>query len=252
MEAGRIFVGTSGWHYGYWIGPFYPEGTPDAEMLSRYAARFGTVEINNSFYRLPSRDTFAAWKRGTPPGFLFAVKGSRYITHMKKLKDAEGALREFFSAAEGLGRKLGPVLFQLPPGWKADPERLGRFLDALPAGRRCAFEFRDPAWHVPEVYDLLRRRNAAFCAYELAGFRSPLEVTADFAYVRLHGPGRAAYQGRYGPRALDAWAGRLREWSRSLKAVYLYFDNDAKAHAAENAAGLRVRLGRTSFAGRRS
>ena len=207
-------------------------------MLSWYATRFDTVELNNTFYHLPTPAALAQWHDGTPPNFCFAVKGSRYLTHMRKLNEPKQGLSRFLPLIEHLGQKLGPILFQLPPRWKCNPERLERFLDALPQTHRYGFELRDPTWHVPEIYRLLERHNAAFCIYELAGVRSPLLVTADFTYVRLHGPGKA-YQGSYRPSALRAWAARIHEWRSSLKAVYFYFDNDQSGYAAKNALTLR-------------
>ena len=173
-----------------------------------------------------------------PTGFLFAAKGSRFITHMKKLKDPDTAIARYFERVERLGRKLGPIVFQTPPWWEIDQERLAAFLDALPSGHRYAFELRNPTWHTPDVYRLLRRHNAAFCIFEINGLHSPIELTADFTYVRLHGPG-AAYQGSYSAETLRAWSQRIREWERDLHAVYIYFDNDQAAYAAENALALK-------------
>jgi uncharacterized protein YecE (DUF72 family) len=207
-------------------------------MLSWYAARFDTVELNNTFYHLPTRTALAQWHDGTPPNFCFAVKGSRYLTHMRKLNEPKSGLNRFLPLIEHLGQKLGPILFQLPPRWKCNPDRLEGFLKTLPQTHRYGFELRDPSWHVPEIYCLLERHNAAFCIYELAGVRSPLLVTADFTYVRLHGPGKA-YQGSYRRSALRAWAARIDEWRSSLKAVYFYFDNDQAGYAAQNALTLR-------------
>jgi uncharacterized protein YecE (DUF72 family) len=211
-------------------------------MLAAYCRRFDTVELNNSFYRLPSAAAFGNWRRSTPEEFLFAVKASRYLTHMKKLKDPESALERFLSAAEALEEKLGPILFQLPPEWNRNTERLENFLRALPTGHRCAFEFRNPGWHVEAVYDLLRRHNAAFCIFDIGGFHSPLVTTADFAYVRLHGPGQQRYQGSYSGKALDAWARQILEWKENLAGVYVYFDNDQAGYAPANAFRLRKRV----------
>jgi uncharacterized protein YecE (DUF72 family) len=237
----EIRIGTSGWHYKHWLGPFYPTGLAAKDMLAWYMERFDTVEINNSFYRLPSPETFDAWRRATPPRFCFAVKGSRYITHRKRLKDPKPALERLMPAVDVLGPKLGPILFQLPPRWSRNLERLAEFLAALPKRRRYTFEFRDPSWHGPDVYRLLARHNAAFCIYELDGFVSPIEVTADFVYVRLHGPGKK-YQGDYSADILKAWALRIDGWRRSSAAVYVYFDNDQAGYAAKNAAELKALL----------
>ncbi|HJZ99606.1 MAG TPA: DUF72 domain-containing protein [Candidatus Solibacter sp.] len=234
----EVRIGTSGWHYAHWRGPFYPERFPAAKMLEFYAERFDTVELNNTFYRLPPEGAAAEWKRGAPPGFLFAAKGSRFLTHMKKLRDDGSGIENFFSRVEGLGRKLGPVVFQLPPRWRVNTERLEAFLDMLPKRRRYAFEFREPSWHTPEVYRILRRRNAAFCIFEIGGWKPEHEITADFTYIRLHGPG-GPYQGSYSRAELKKWALRIRQWSRELKAAYVYFDNDQAGYAAKNALELK-------------
>jgi len=237
----RIYIGTSGWHYAHWRGVFYPESLPTTQWLGHYARHFGTVEINNSFYKLPSRETFAAWHKATPKRFTFAVKANRYITHMKKLKEPQEALDRFFDAVEPLADKQGPILFQLPPRWHKNTQRLAAFLDALPPTYRYAFEFRDPDWHSADVYDLLRAHNAAFCIYDLAGFRSPVELTTDFAYLRLHGPA-GAYAGRYTKASLRTWAERIHSWG-GLKQAYVYFDNDEAGYAVTNAIELKKLLG---------
>jgi uncharacterized protein YecE (DUF72 family) len=236
-----IHIGTSGYHYKHWLGAFYPLDLSVAEMLTFYSRYFDTVEINNSFYRLPSSSAFEGWYKATPDNFCFAVKASRYLTHMKKLKDPESGLSNFLPRTLTLKEKLGPIVFQLPPRWRADPARLEEFLTALPGGHRYSFEFRDPSWHTKAVYDLLKRYNAAFCIYELAGFQSPLELTADFSYTRLHGPKEKAYQGSYTRSSLVEWADRICAW-RSLKAAYIYFDNDEAGYAAQNAMELKSLL----------
>jgi uncharacterized protein YecE (DUF72 family) len=242
MAAGRCFIGTSGWSYKHWRGPFYPSGSAKGiDQLRFYAERFDTVEVNGTFYRLIEVDTFRRWREETPPGFVFACKGSRYLTHMKRLKDPEqGALR-FFERVEALGDKLGPIVFQLPGRFKPDRERLTGFLKALPKGHRYAFEFRDPAWFQPEILEALARHNAALCLYEFAGQEAPLEVTADFVYIRLHGPD-GPYRGSYGEPALKTWAERIREWARPGRDVYCYFDNDDRAFAPKNALRLKELL----------
>lgn len=199
---------------------------------------FDTVEINNSFYRLPSEDAFAAWRDATPPRFCFAVKGSRFITHNKKLKDPEPALERFLPNVEILDDKLGPILFQLPPQWQVNVERLESFLKALPRYHDYAFEFRNATWAVADVYSTLRRYNAAWCIFHIAGFMSSCEITADFAYVRLHGPG-GKYQGSYTDAQLREWADRIRSWRRRLRSAFIYFDNDQAGYAARNALRLR-------------
>lgn len=237
MSALRI--GCSGWTYKDWKGPFYPAKTPDARRLEYYASRFDTAEINASFYRLPSEAMVEGWARRAPPGFTYAWKVSRFITHNKKLKDPENAIENILPrAVEGLGQKLGPVLWQLPPKWKQNLQRLDEFLAILPRELRYAFEFRHQSWVTPEALSLLRRYNAAFCIYELAGYQSPIEITADWTYVRLHGPG-GKYQGSYPRATLRRWAGRIADWSRELREIHFYFDNDQAGYAAANALTLK-------------
>ncbi|WP_192821772.1 DUF72 domain-containing protein [Rufibacter sp. LB8] len=238
QEKGNIHIGTSGWHYTHWKGTFYPVGTPSSQFTAYYLTKFQTVEINNSFYRLPTPETFAAWRDSVPEHFLFSVKASRYITHMKKLKEPQQGLQQFLGNAQGLGEKLGPVLFQLPPAWRVNVERFREFLQALPPYFRYTFEFREPSWYHPEIYALLRQHNHAFCIYDLAGHQSPLEVTADFVYVRLHGPGEK-YQGSYTPEALQEWANLCLAWAEEGKDVFVYFDNDIGSHAPSNAMTLQ-------------
>jgi uncharacterized protein YecE (DUF72 family) len=209
-----------------------------ADQLLFYAERFDTVEVNGTFYRLIETDTFQKWREATPAGFVFACKGSRYITHMKCLKDPERAVGRFFERVEALGGKLGPIVFQLPGRFKPVGARLAAFLKTLPADHRYAFEFRDPAWFQPEILELLAARNVALCLYEFAGQQAPLEVTADFVYIRLHGPG-GPYQGSYGDAALRTWAKRIRAWAKAGLDVYCYFDNDDSGYAPHNAQRLR-------------
>ncbi len=236
---GTIRIGTSGWQYRHWVGPFYPEKTTTARMLHTYGQYFATTEINSTFYRLAGLTAVASWRDETPPGFVFACKANRYITHMKKLKDPAKSLAAFFAIVDALGDKGGPVLFQLPPRWQANPGRLAEFLAHLPAGGRHVFEFRDPSWWTDEVMTLLHDQGAGFCIFDLAGTATDPTVTADFAYVRLHGPG-AAYHGNYTDDALRRWAARIDEWAADGLDVYVYFDNDADAHAPRNATTLKA------------
>lgn len=237
-HACDVRIGTSGWHYKHWVGTFYPPKTPASRMLAYYFEHFNTVELNNSFYRLPQKTALTSWRNSTPENFVFAAKGSRFLTHMKKLKDAGHGLTRFLDAIETLDRKLGPILFQLPPNWELDLDRLKTFLALLPTRHRYAFEFRNATWSVPPVYELLTRHNMAHCAFHLAGEHSPIELTADFTYIRLHGPG-AKYQGSYSDKVLGEWAGRIRAWRRKLKSVYVYFDNDEAGYAARDALRLK-------------
>jgi len=237
----KIHIGTSGWHYDHWKGPFYPEHISAEEMLRYYTGHFHTVEINNSFYRLPGKGTLEVWKKTVPSNFVFAMKGSRYITHMKKLKDPSRGVPPLLDVARVLGKKLGPLLFQLPPRWHINLERLDEFLQFLPADHRYAFEFRDPTWFDDRTYELLAKRGAAFCIYHLAGCLSPKEVTTDFVYVRLHGP-EGAYEGQYDARTLSGWAGAFSTWQQQRKEIFCYFDNDQAGYAAQDALRLQEML----------
>jgi uncharacterized protein YecE (DUF72 family) len=208
-------------------------------MLAFYVEHFDTVELNNSFYRLPTESAFDDWRTSTPQNFVFAVKASRFLTHNKKLKDPESALHNFLPRAEHLGAKLGPILFQLPPRWQVNYERLQALLQVLPTTFRYVFELRDLSWINPEINDLLARFRAAFCIYELAGYQSPLTVTTDFAYVRLHGPGVEKYQSSYSRASLQNWRKQIGVWAKTLTNVYVYFDNDQAGYAAQNALTLK-------------
>jgi len=240
-KTGAIYIGTSGWHYDHWRGPFYPEELGADRFLAYYAQRFPTVEINNSFYRLPSERALRTWRDTTPPGFIFAVKGSRFITHMKKLQDPERSLAPFLERTALLGEELGPILFQLPPRWGFNGARLAAFLAALPDKYRYTLELRDRSWINETALDLLARHGVAFCIYELAGYLSPQAVTADFVYIRLHGPG-GPYQGKYSDQTLTAWAGAITAWSKEGREVFCYFDNDERGYAAQNALQLQNML----------
>jgi uncharacterized protein YecE (DUF72 family) len=230
----KIWIGTSGWHYKHWRYNFYPENLKPKDYMNHYLNYFSTVEINNSFYRLPSYETFVNWRNSVPDDFIFSVKSSRFITHMKKLKDPIEHFNNFIQNVDGLEEKLGPILFQLPPGWYFNKIRLQEFIQILPTSYRYTFEFRNQSWYNKEVYELLQSRNIAFCIYELEFHTSPLEVTADFVYIRLHGPGYK-YQGSYSDEALHGWANNCLNWRNQGKDVYIYFDNDQDAFAAHNA-----------------
>ncbi len=242
-NRGNIHIGTSGWQYSHWKGPFYPEDLPQKGFLFHYAERFHTVEINNSFYQLPKRETLTQWRDRVPEDFIFSFKASRYITHMKKLKDPQASLAKMLGALRTLSPKLGPILFQLPPRWGFDPGRLDDFLDALPGEYRYAFELRDPSWLNPRAYEALAQRGAAFCIYELAGRKSPKEITADFVYIRLHGPADVPYAGQYSTQNLSMWAGDISTWVNQGIEVFCYFDNDEAGYAAQDALRLREMLG---------
>jgi uncharacterized protein YecE (DUF72 family) len=212
---------------------------PSSRYLSWYVRHFNTVEINNCFYRLPTESAVAAWRNETPRDFCFAVKASRFITHVKRLRDPRPALETYLSRMEALQSKLGPVLFQLPPNWRVNTERLSEFLSTLPAKRHLyVCEFRDPTWYTPAVYDLLRKYNVALCVHDWRGQRSPIELTADHAYIRLHGA-TGKYQGNYTNVMLSSWADHIREWMPRLRAIYVYFNNDQGGHAVRNALTLQ-------------
>ncbi|HXF82241.1 MAG TPA: DUF72 domain-containing protein [bacterium] len=230
---GELRIGTSGWVYPHWRERFYPRGLPQARWLEYYARRFPTVEVNNSFYRLPAAAVFAAWRERTPPRFIFAVKASRFITHVKRLRDPAPALARFIERAAHLGDKLGPVLFQLPPRFRLDLERLDRFLQALPRSVRPVMEFRDPSWHVPEVFALLERRGSAYCIMVAPGLVCRPVVTAGTLYVRFHAPG--GVRPAFGRRRLARWAGVIRDLMRHAERGWVYFNNDAQGAAIADA-----------------
>ena len=236
-----VHIGTSGCHYKEWKGKFYPAELDSGHMLDFYAQEFDAVEINSSFYRLPEESTVRSWKESTPSDFTFAFKASRYLTHMKRLKDPAEPLENILAKARILGGKLGPLLFQLPPKWRVDVDRLDDFLQLLPAEVSTAFEFRDPSWFTEDVYSRLREHGAGLCIYDLEGETSPAEVTGDVVYVRLHGPERR-YQGRYSRERISGWAGAISSWHKAGREVYCFFDNDQQAYAAENALELRDML----------
>jgi uncharacterized protein YecE (DUF72 family) len=234
-RRGELRVGTSGYQYPHWAGDFYPDDLPGRRWFDHYAERFDSVEINNTFYRLPEPEVFDRWRERAPAGFRFALKYSRYATHLKHLKDPEEPLERFLERAERLGSRLGPILVQLPPHWRADPERLDAFLRLAPRRHRWAVELRDESWLRQEVYEVLRRRRAALVIHDLID-RHPDELTADWTYLRFHG---RSYGGSYSHQALSARARCIRRWLRQGRDVYAYFNNDVGGHAPRNAAQLR-------------
>jgi uncharacterized protein YecE (DUF72 family) len=230
----KLFIGTSGWSYSHWAGKFYPVEIPKTRWLEYYQRHFATVEINSSFYRLPKDTTLQKWREGVPGKFIFAVKASRYITHIKKLNDPVESSKLFLARARLLGDKLGPILFQLPPGLKVRSDRLGELLGWLPRDLRYCFEFRHTSWFCKEVYDLLRRYNSALCIADSPKFPMVMQRTADFSYLRLHGS-TILYQSRYTADELRIWAERIQRILDEGADVYVYFDNDAEGYAVMNA-----------------
>jgi uncharacterized protein YecE (DUF72 family) len=235
-----IRVGTSGWVYQHWRGLFYPHDLRQDEWFSHYARHFDTVEINNSFYRLPSTAAFDAWREQAPPDFFYAVKASRFLTHLKKLKDPEEPLHRFFNHADHLGNTLGPVLYQLPPHWQLNLPRFEYFLASLPKDYLHVVEFRDASWLVEAMFGLMERFNVAHCIHDMRPLEVPLRVTARTVYIRLHGD--PPYGGDYQQATLEAWARRIDEWHRQELDVFVYFNNDIGGHALEDAQTLKKLL----------
>jgi len=218
-----IHIGTSGWHYKHWRGIFYPEKLARKDWLKYYAEQFSTVEINASFYRLPSESTFANWRQNVPQTICFAVKSSRFITHIKRLKDVQEPLLNFTDRAKLLKNKLGPVLYQLPPNFHRDETRLEEFLATLDKSLKYVFEFRHSSWFDDVIFKLLRRYDAGFCIFDMPALTSPVTATADFGYMRFHGAGEL-YSGNYADSKLEDWAKKLHHLARDLNVLYVYFN----------------------------
>ena len=236
-----IHVGCSGWVYKHWRGILYPEGLPQKRWFERYAEDFDTVEINASFYRLPLASTFEGWREKAPPGFRYALKVNRFITHMKKLLDCEAEVDRFIALARPLQDKLGPLLYQLPPSLHRDLPRLDTFLGRLPGDLMHVVEFRHASWYDEEVLALLDGHNVGFVVHDLRGLVSPRWASGNLAYVRFHGTS-GRYHGLYGKEVLAEWA----DWCRSQRdvgrSVWCYFNNDIHGHALEDARDLKEML----------
>jgi uncharacterized protein YecE (DUF72 family) len=239
----RIRVGTSGWSYQSWRGPFFPPRLPARSQLAYYACQFDTTELNGVFYRTPSRETVMSWRDQTGPDFLFSWKASKFITHWKRLSESSiNSLELLDDRLTILGEKVGAILFQLPPNFEADAGRLASFLALLPKRHRYSFEFRHPSWYAAGILKLLADRNAALCLSDHHDAPAPWERTADFVYVRGHGPS-GRYEGRYKAARLVSWAKSILSWRCGGCDVYVYFDNDKKSAAPMDALALARLIG---------
>lgn len=237
-----VHIGCSGFSYPHWQGPFYPEGLTRRRWLAHYCSIFASVELNVTFYRLLKPDTFDRWREETPSGFAFSVKGSRFITHVKRLAEPEAPLERFFSGVSHLGEKLAAILWQFPPGLACDTERLARFLEALqPYPVRNALEFRHDSWLREEVLEVCRARNASLCMADWPPFIATTPLTADFVYIRRHGQ-EGRYSSCYSPAELEADARRIRAYLATGRDVHIYFNNDYHGYAPRNALELTALL----------
>jgi uncharacterized protein YecE (DUF72 family) len=243
MADREIRIGCSGWQYRHWRGRFYPRDLPVDRWLEHYAQTFDTLELNNSFYRLPEADAFASWRRRVPADFVFAVKASRYLTHMKRLREPREPLDRLWSRARKLGDRLGPMLYQLPPRWRLDLDRLEAFVRAVPRRRPQAIEFRDRSWYADKAMALLVGSPVALCLHDMPGSASPRHPVGSLVYVRFHGS-TGRYLGSYSPQYLTAWADRLVGWASDGLPVYAYFNNDVGGHAVTDATRLRELVAR--------
>jgi len=241
MRRSQIHIGCSGWNYESWRGRFYPEEAPPKRWFEFYAETFNTVEINNTFYQLPDAPTFKRWRSQAPDGFIYAVKANRYLTHLKRLKDAKDPLKKFLDRARLLREHLGPILYQLPPRWRLNLQRLESFLDLLPEDLRHVFEFRDQSWMTDEVFQLLEERGVSFCAHDMPGLDVPRLAIGPIAYVRFHGP-KEKYRGAYPEPTLRSWSRWMGQQLRSGRSLYVYFNNDANAHAPHDAMRLKQKI----------
>lgn len=232
---GTLRIGTSGYQYDHWKGVFYPKDLPKKQWFEHYTGIFDSVEINNTFYNLPAGKTFDAWRESAPESFLYALKFSRFATHIKKLKDAEDPIGKFLAKAEKLGPALGPILVQLPGKWKANPDRLADFLDKAPDEHRWTVELRDESWFCDEIYQVLEHYDAALCMHDMVEDH-PERLTADWTYIRYHGE---HYTGSYSDEYLRSQAERIRGYLDDGLDVYAYFNNDEAGHAVNNAMDLR-------------
>ena len=250
----RLFLGTSGWNYKHWCGGvFYPQGMKQSHWLSHYCQYFDTVEVNNTFYHLPAKQVFETWRRTTPDNFTFAVKANRFITHMKKLKEPERHVALFLKNACGLRDKLGVVLFQLPPFWKFNKDRIEQLFEfvsrqKIVPGLRSALEVRHESWHCDECFEVLRKYNVSLVLADWPGLAVTGPLTANFVFVRRHGP-ENLYASNYPDSNLKRDAKRIGTWLEEGKDVYVYFNNDAYGYAVKNALSLKGFLGKKAHKG---
>lgn len=236
-----VHIGTSGWSYKHWKENFYPLEITEKEYLHYYSEHFSTVEVNNSFYHSLKEETVKNWVKAVPENFIFSVKANRYITHLKKLKEPEKRVENFLESIKPFNKKLGPILFQLPPHFSFNGERLEYFLKLLPEDYRYVFEFRDRSWFNSESYNILKRNNVALCIYNLGDFQSPKEITSDFVYIRLHGSGGLG-SSKYDEEKLNEFYRDIKEYSAKSKEVFCYFNNDEAGYAVQNAFELYEKL----------
>lgn len=234
----NIRIGTSGYHYDHWKELFYPAKLAKNKWLEHYATCFDTVELNNTFYQLPRETTFEKWHSQVPQNFIFTVKANRYITHLKRLHDPAEPLERFFQRVILLKKKLGPILYQLPPNFHKNLDLLSSFIKLLPDKSMPVFEFRHKSWFDSDTAELLDKLRAAFCIHDMPGAGTPRIVTAKFIYIRFHGPA-GKYAGNYSKTQLHNWAKWINENKKHARGVYIYFNNDANAYAIQNAKTLK-------------
>jgi uncharacterized protein YecE (DUF72 family) len=239
-----VHIGTSGWSYDHWVGVLYPKSASSRERLDAYARHFQTVEVNNTFYRWPKDEVFSTWRERAPDGFLFSAKASRGLTQFRKLNDPVPWLERMESGLSRLGEKRGVTLCQLPPHFPINLDRLDAFLSVVPSGQKTAVEFRHPTGDVEDTFAVLGRHGAAYCVMSGANLPCVLRATADFVFVRLHGPDRShMYAGSYSEADLRWWADRIGEWRSQGRDAFAYFNNDGHGHAVRNALRLRELVG---------
>jgi len=237
----EIRIGTSGWHYEHWKGLFYPDKLPKTRWFEHYAQHLDTVEINNTFYRLPKVSFMEKWRDQAPKDFIYTVKASRYLTHLKRLKDPAEPLKTFFKPVNALKETLGPVLYQLPPNMHKNIERLSNFLKLLPKNKVAVMEFRHESWYCDDVYELLDKHNVGFCVHDMTDIETPKIITGDIIYIRFHGT-TGKYEGDYPKSKLKHWARWIKENEKKVNKAYAYFNNDYNAYAVYNAKTLKQML----------